>query len=272
MTARYFVAGWPVAHSRSPGMHNAAFEAAGIDAVYGRLEVAPGAFEEAMEELPEGTRGLNVTHPHKEAAWEWARARGELSAAAEALRAVNTIAMDEEGRVRADNTDASGFAAAVREAFPGLVLRGARVLVLGGGGAARAVCWALAREGARVAMAVRRMRQAERAREAVPGLEGVAWSEAVEAARKCALVVNATPVGMREGDASPLEEGAFQEGQAAMDLIYAPAVTPFMLAARSGGAETANGLPLLLHQAMRSWEFWMGRKAPEEAMRGALGA
>ena len=82
MTARYFVAGWPVAHSRSPGMHNAAFEAAGIDAVYGRLEVAPGAFEEAMEELPEGTRGLNVTHPHKEAAWEWARARGELSARA----------------------------------------------------------------------------------------------------------------------------------------------------------------------------------------------
>jgi shikimate dehydrogenase len=271
MKARYFVAGWPVAHSRSPAMHNAAFAEAGMEAEYGRLEVAPGAFAAAMAGLPERTRGLNVTHPHKEAAWAWSRARGEVSAAAEALRAVNTIALGEDGGVRADNTDASGFAAAVREAFSGLELRGVRALVLGGGGAARAVCWALAREGAQVAMAVRRMEQAKRAREAVPGLEEVAWGEAESAARESALVVNATPVGMKEGDESPLAAGAFRVGQAAMDLIYAPPETPFMRAAAAGGARTANGLPLLLHQAMRSWEFWMCRKAPEEAMRTALG-
>ena len=273
----FFLLGHPVGHSLSPAMHNAAFKALGLRANYALLDVAPGDVPRTLETLrAQGCGGANVTIPHKEAAYRFLAAQGKLSDGAKLLHSVNTVVFRPDGSLLGDNTDAPGFLDALKEAFRASP-RGRRVLLLGGGGAGRALALTCAMQGAAsilvadVNLAARR-RLLLALRQTAPGLPvaGVSLARARQAARECDLVIQATPVGMRPGDPSLLPPESFHKGQLVFDLIYNPAVTPLLATARAAGARTANGLGMLLHQGVRAFRLWTGRKPPVAAMRAAL--
>jgi len=257
------VIGDPVAHSLSPALHNAAFEALGLDWVYVAFPVPRGRAAEAVAAVPAlGLAGFNVTMPHKE---DVAAACDELTPDAAALRSVNTVVA---GRTRGDSTDGPGFLDALAD--DEIAVGGKPVLVLGAGGAARAVVLALGRAGAQVTVAARRPDAAESAAALAPGARVVALGAADPSG--FAVVVNATPLGMSGGDPLPVDPGALRAGQAVVDLVYHPANTPLLTAARVQGALSVNGLGMLLHQAARSFTLWTGRPAPLDAMRAAATA
>ncbi len=250
------VAGWPVAHSRSPAMHNAAFAALGMSGWrYLRLPLPPGLFAETVRALPgSGYRGINVTIPHKEAALAVA---DSASAAAQAIGAANTLTF-EPGGIEADNTDAQGFLDALGEP-----LAGRSLLVLGAGGSARAVIWAAREAGASEVLVWNRT--AERARRVAADL-GV---EAIERARAAEIVVNTTSAGLTGGaDELPLADlGA--PGLVA-DLVYGSAEPPVTAWARASGARVVDGLEVLLRQGALSFVRWTGQDAPLGPMREAI--
>lgn len=275
--APFALLGHPVGHSLSPFMHNAAFKALGMSAHYSLLDVRPGDIPRTLEALREKKfGGLNVTIPHKEAAYRFLAAKGALSDPARLLQSVNTVVFRPDGTLYGDNTDAPGFLDALQEAFRASP-RGKRVLVLGCGGAGRALALTCAMQGAAailvadVNLAARR-RLLLALRQAAPGLPvaGVSLGRARTAARECDLVIQATPVGMHPGDPSLLPPESFRKGQLVFDLIYNPAVTPLLAAARAAGVRTANGLGMLLHQGVRAFRLWTGRKPPVAVMRAAL--
>lgn len=258
------VIGDPVAHSLSPTLHNAAFEALGLDWVYVAFPVPRGRGAHAVAAVSAlGLAGLNVTMPHKE---DVAGACDELTEDAAALRSVNTVVAGSDGRTLGDSTDGPGFLDAL--AADGIDVAGRPVLVLGAGGAARAVILALGRAGATVAVAARRPDAAEAAAALAPGAQSVPFGAAEPSSYD--LVVNATPLGMSGGDPLPVDPEALNAGQAVVDLVYHPADTPLLTAARSKGALAVNGLGMLLHQAARSFTLWTGQPAPIEAMRSAV--
>ena len=258
------VIGDPVAHSLSPTLHNAAFDALGLDWVYVAFPVPRGRAADAVAAVPAlGLAGLNVTMPHKE---EVAGACHELTPDAAALRSVNTVVAQPDGRTLGDSTDGPGFLDALAD--EGIAVAGQTVLVLGAGGAARAVVLALGRVGAAVTVAARRPDAAEAAAALAPGGHTVAIG-AVDPA-PFAVVVNATPLGMSGGDALPVDPESLHAGQAVVDLVYHPADTPLLTAARAQGATAVNGLGMLLHQAARSFTLWTGETAPLDAMRAAV--
>lgn len=258
-------------------MHNAAFKALGLNARYGLIDVPPGGIPRTLEELRrKNYGGLNVTIPHKEAACRYLAAQGALSDTAQLLRSVNTVVFRPDGSLLGDNTDAPGFLDALRESFR-TSPRGKRILVLGCGGAGRALALTCAMQGATsllvadVNLAARR-RLLLALRRAAPGLPvaGVSLGRARTAARDCDLIIHATPVGLKSGDPALLPPTAFRKGQLVFDLIYNPPVTPLLAAAKAAGARTANGLGMLLHQGVRAFRLWTGRKPPVAAMRTAL--
>jgi len=258
------VIGDPVTHSLSPTLHNAAFEALGLDWVYVAFPVPRGRGAEAVAAVPAlGLAGLNVTMPHKE---DVAGACHELTADAAALRSVNTVVALPDGRTLGDSTDGPGFLDALADEAIGVA--GRPVLVLGAGGAARAVVLALCRAGAAVTVAARRPDAAEAAAALAPGAAPMPIG-AVDPSTY-AVVVNATPLGMSGGDPLPVDPAALHAGQAVVDLVYHPADTPLLTAARAQGASAVNGLGMLLHQAARSFTLWTGQPAPLEAMRAAV--
>ena len=270
--------GHPVGHSLSPFMHNAAFKALRLNASYTLLDVQPGDIPRTLADLrAKKYGGLNVTIHHKEAAYRFLAAKGALSDTARLLRSVNTIVFRPDGTLLGDNTDAPGFLDALRESFR-TSPRGKRVLLLGCGGAGRALAIICAMQGAAsilvadVNLAARR-RLLLALRQAAPGLPvaGVSLERARTAARDCDLIIHATPVGMHPGDPSLLPPEAFRPGQIVFDLIYNPAVTPLLATAKAAGARTSNGLGMLLHQGVRAFHLWTGRKPPVAAMRAALG-
>jgi shikimate dehydrogenase len=258
------VIGDPVSHSLSPTLHNAAFEALGLDWVYVAFPVARGRGADAVAAASAlGLAGLNVTMPHKE---DVAAACDELSPDAAALRSVNTVVARPDGRAFGDSTDGPGFLDALAD--EAIDVSGKPVLVLGAGGAARAVILALGRAGAAVAVAARRPDAAESAAALAPGATAIALGAADSAA--FSVIVNATPLGMSGGDPLPVDPGSLHAGQAVVDLVYHPADTPLLTAARAGGATAVNGLGMLLHQAARSFALWTGEPAPLDAMRAAV--
>lgn len=276
-TTPFALLGHPVGHSLSPAMHNAAFKTLGLSADYSLIDVEPGAIPRTLERLrAENCGGVNVTIPHKEAAYRFLASKGALSDTARLLRSVNTIVFRPDGVLFGDNTDAPGFLDALKEAFRASP-RGRRVLVLGCGGAGRALALTCAMQGADsilvadVNLAARR-RLLLALRQAAPGLPvaGVSLDRARSAARDCDLIIQATPVGMHTGDPSLLPPEAFHKGQLVFDLIYNPAVTPLLTTAQAAGARTSNGLGMLLHQGVRAFRLWTGRKPPVETMRAAL--
>jgi shikimate dehydrogenase len=262
------VIGDPVHHSLSPAIHNAGFAALGLDWVYVAFPVAPGRAAAAVAALQTlGLAGLSVTMPHKAAA---AAAVDRLSPTAAHLGVVNTVyRLDDE--VVGDSTDGPGFVDALR-ADHGWDPHGRRVVVLGTGGAARAVVLALAESGAAEVAVVGRRQASAGSCAALARSTGVVRS--VEAVAGADLVVNATPVGMAGSGsehALPLgvDPSMVGEGQLVADLVYAPAVTPFLEMAQARGATTGNGLGMLVHQAARQFGLWTGEPAPVEVMRAA---
>lgn len=258
------VIGDPVAHSLSPTLHNAAFAALELDWVYVAFPVPRGRGADAVAAVSAlGLAGLNVTMPHKE---DVASACDDLTPDAAALRSVNTVVVLPDGRTLGDSTDGPGFLDAV--AVEGISVAGKPVLVLGAGGAARAVVLALGRAGAAVTVAARRRDAAEAAADLIPG--GCALALGAADPSPFTLVVNATPLGMSGGDPLPVDPESLHPGQAVVDLVYHPADTPLLTAARARGALAVNGLGMLLHQAARSFTLWTGQTAPVEAMRAAV--
>ena len=254
------VIGSPVRHSRSPAIQNAAFAAAGLDWVYVALEVATGRGTEAVRALPTlGIAGVNVTMPHKAAA---AAACDARTPAAARLGSVNTVLVRDDGSLLGDSTDGEGFLRSLGDA--GLDPAGRSVLLLGAGGAARAVAAALVELGARVQVAARRTDAAEELGRVVPDVTVGVWPEA--GAVSAEIVVNATPIGMGGADAPPVVPVA---DQWIVDLVYHPLETPWLRRAESAGAHAVGGLGMLVHQAALSFECWTGVPAPLEAMRAA---
>jgi shikimate dehydrogenase len=267
---RLGVLGWPVAHSRSPAMHNAALQALGMDGWrYQLLPVPPELFVETTRALGRaGFAGANVTIPHKQAALALAE---QSSVAARAIGAANTLTFAPDGTIFAENTDAPGLIAAL-EQLDGLPARPS-VLVLGAGGSARAAVWALREAGAReVSVWNRTPERAERlAREL--GVRAV--SEPGEAD----LLVNCTSVGLERSASEPAGLNQFkltydQVGKYpyVVDLVYRTGPTQLLAAAREHGAHTLDGLEILLAQGALSFELWTGREAPLEVMRRAARA
>ncbi|MDZ7733436.1 MAG: shikimate dehydrogenase [Acidimicrobiia bacterium] len=255
--------GSPIRHSLSPVIFNAAFAASGRDDVFLAFEVGEADVPAALAGARAlGFLGLSVTMPDKEVA---ARAVDRLTPAAEALGAVNSVRVRPEGTL-GHNTDGAGFVDAL-EADAGLRVAGARVGVVGAGGAARAVTVALADAGASEVVVVNRTR--ERAVTAA-ALASVARVGAVDELAGVDLLVNATSVGMAPGgDQLPVPVDVLDAGQVVCDVIYWPAETPLLRAARERGATTVGGLGMLVHQAGHSYRLWLDEEPPLDEMRRA---
>jgi shikimate dehydrogenase len=260
---RLGVLGWPVAHSRSPAMQNAALSALGMDDWhYQRLPVPPALLAETVGALgPAGFLGANVTIPHKEAALRLAdRATG----AAREIGAANTLSFAADGTVAAENTDAPGLIAALAAPVAGL-----RVQVLGAGGSARAAVWALLDAGAGEVMVWNRT--SERAER----LAGELGARAVEAPQSADLLVNCTSVGLGVQRSATESCGLNQLGLTGdqvgeyshvADLVYRSSPTPLLAAAEARGARTTDGLEILVAQGARSLALWTGREPPLDVM------
>jgi shikimate dehydrogenase len=262
-----YLLGHPVGHSLSPAMHNAAFRALGLPHRYETLDVTAGGLPAAVERIRSGeVLGANVTVPHKEAVMTlvdtWDGPTAEIGAA-------NTLSRTADGtKVLASNTDAVGFEYATRA----LALDGARVLLLGAGGAARAILVVLLARGARVSIANRSPERARALARAIPHPVGretavVDWAARAEL-RDVDVVVNATSLGL--GGEDPLDGAALPRGLVVIDLIPTAAPTALVRRARAAGAEVVDGLPMLLQQAESSFRIWTGRDAPVDVMRAAL--
>ena len=271
------VIGDPVRHSLSPALHNAAFAALGLDWTYLAFEVPAGQGADAVAAMRTlGIEGLSVTMPHKDAA---AAACDELSPAAALLGAVNCVRRDGD-RLIGENTDGAGLVRSLRTQA-GVDPAGLRTVVLGAGGAARAVIVALAAAGASVTVVNRSPDAAAWAAALGAAAGGTAagtagrpsGSAAVggpEAARDADVVVNATPLGMTEGDSLPVDPALVGDGQIVVDLIYRPERTPLLDAAAQAGATTLNGVGMLLYQAAEQFTMWTGHDAPVDAMAAAV--
>ncbi len=260
------IIGEPVAHSRSPAIHNAAYQALGLDWVYVAFPVAVGSVRDALAGLAAlGAAGCNVTMPHKA---EAARACSRLEASAAALGVVNTV-VTRPGCLVGSSTDGDGFLDAAREAD--VPLEGRSVLVVGAGGAARALVHSLGTAGARVVVAARRPDVAAEAAALAPGARAVALDQVATELPTSDVVVNATPLGMR-GEPPPFDPSALHAGQVVVDAVYSPPETPLLTAARERGARPLNGLGMLVHQAARSFTLFTRQPAPLEAMWAAARA
>jgi shikimate dehydrogenase len=274
-TLPFAVLGHPIGHTLSPVMHNAAFKALGLDAIYLAFDVAPDRLLEvlpAMQAL--GFKGVNLTVPLKEVAF---KGFSDLDESARRLGAVNTVEFL-PGGLRGHNTDGKGFLTAVKEAF-GTSVKGLSVFVLGCGGAGRAVAITAAVEGAdRILLAdidgSRCLNVAKDIAVFAPaaqvetvGSESAAWARRIGEAD---LIVQASPVGMKPDDVCPLPSAAFKKGQLAFDLVYNLPETCFTQTASAGGAKAVNGLGMLLHQGAEAFTIWTGQPAAVDVMRLAL--
>jgi shikimate dehydrogenase len=271
---RLAVLGHPVAHSRSPAMQNAALEALGLanEWRYEAIDVAPEDLEQRVRAMPaEGFVGANVTIPHKEAALRLADA---ASREARAIGAANTLSFDAD-TIHADNTDAGGLIDSLRDlpASPG----GIRALVLGAGGAARAVIWALAEEGAvvhvdRVDLWNRTENRAKMTYEELSQHIKLGGAP-VDSPRQedYGIIVNTTSVGLHGEDPSkhlPIDLSKLG-GHLVVDLAYEDRPTKLIQAAREAGAHTVDGLEILVRQGARSLKIWTGYDPPLGVMRNA---
>lgn len=268
--------GWPVEHSISPSMHNAAFREMGIDWHYQLLPTPPERLESTLARLDEeGYRGVNVTVPHKQAVIPY------LDRVADAVRgigAVNTIVLS-QGELVGHNTDGHGFLQALREG--GLEPRGKRALVLGAGGAARAVVYSLAQAGCSVTLHNRTTERAQELAAQMRDLDIAAPVTTIDSVGEIAdtdggssrldLLVNATALGMAPATGrSPWpEEHPIPSHWTVFDLVYNPKETRLLAQARASGAQTISGSGMLVHQGALALELWTGQTPPVDVMRRA---
>jgi shikimate dehydrogenase len=244
---RFGVLGWPVRHSRSPAMHEAAYAALGLEGWhYQHLPVPAELFAETVRALPDaGFHGANVTIPHKERALGLART---ATPRAREIGAANTLTFGDDGEIHADNTDAPGLLAAIGEPPDS-------ALVLGAGGSARAVVWALRHAGTDVSVLARTRRRAE-----VLGVRMVHKPEYAD------CLVNCTPVGLEGPDDVPVDPEGYD---LVVDLVYREGGTALIRRAEAAGARTVDGIEILVHQGALSFQEWTGLEPPLDAMRRA---
>ena len=273
-TEVYAVIGDPIAHSLSPTLHNAAFAHLGLDAVYVpfRVKNDPAGFVRAMREIP--ISGFSVTIPHKQAVRAALDAAG-IDADARSIGAVNTIAAhNKNGRLAGSNSDQAGALAPLVQvlARQEQTLAGARVCVLGAGGAARAVVHGLVRAGADVTIANRTVSKAEALAQELGG-RGVDLAETMAMAMSgedFAVLINTTPVGMHpDVEAMPVAPEALRPGMVVFDMVYNPLDTLLLRTARERGCRTLDGLAMFVAQGAAQFKLWTGRDAPVDVMRQA---
>lgn len=273
-TKVYAVLGHPISHSLSPPMHNAAFKAIGMDAVYVAFDVAPANLSEVLHSMHYmGFGGVNLTIPLKETAYA---ILNNMDDSARSLGSVNTIEFG-QNYIRGYTTDGYGFLTAIKEEFKTDVA-GLSFFILGAGGAGRAVAITIAKEGARsIAITDTIQERAEKVAKEIMNIgnckvQVVASSkdDQISAARIADIVVQATPVGMKSDDKPLLSSDAFRRGQMLFDLVYHLKETGIMREAQKAGVKVANGLAMLLHQGARSFSIWTGREPPLSVMRSAL--
>ena len=279
---RLGVFGDPVEHSLSPQMQNAALQHCKIDRQYARFQISPQELSESIELIRKlEFVGVNLTIPHKIAALGLVDIADEN---AKRIGAVNVIKV-ESGKLRGFNTDGRGFARAIREEFS-VDLRDMRVMLLGAGGAARAIALQCAKENSeRLVIGNRSFGKAQHLADElrdffsgpkvlgpVPRLQAIPLEEAAIRFQiaNVDLIVNATPLGLNSGDASPIPARLLAPHLMVYDTIYSAERTPFVSAAIEAGARAANGLSMLLHQGALAFEIWFQREAPIEAMRKAI--
>jgi shikimate dehydrogenase len=289
---RLGVFGDPVAHSLSPQMQNAALKHCQIDMQYVRFQISPDELREALKLIRDlKFVGVNLTVPHKIAALKLV---DDLEESTKHVGAVNGIKVDppKDGfagaireKLRGFNTDGRGFARAIREEFV-VDLRDLRVMILGAGGAARAIAMQCAKEncerlvianrtlekGKKLADELRDFFAGPRVLGPVARLQAIAWDEAAFRFQigNIDLIVNATPLGLHRSDPSPIPARLLAPHLMVYDTIYSERRTPFVSAAIEAGARGANGLSMLLHQGALAFEIWFGREAPLDVMRNAL--
>ncbi len=285
MSARAGVIGYPLGHSISPAIFKAAFAAAGIDATYEAWDTPPDVIEGRLNALrAAGFLGANVTIPHKQAVIPLLDAMSDLAAKA---GAVNTI-VQKDGKLTGDNTDVAGFARSLSE-DAGFDAKGKRTMLLGCGGAARAVALALMEAGASTIFVMGRVPRKIEAmvvsmKPLTPQGTTLSWAywgdgSFLRAMKEADLVVNCTPIGLAGSETagqSPLRADLIEPRTTIFDLVYNPAETPLVAAARSRGANAVPGLGMLVYQAAESFKLWTGKDADTGAMfaaaRAALGA
>ncbi len=264
-----FVCGHPIAHSRSPLIHNHWLRTFGTDGSYEALDIAPADFVWFASDFPNhGFVGGNVTIPHKETAYASVSRRDE---AAELIGAVNTLWL-EDGVIHGGNTDAYGFAANLDEQFPGWE-KSRRAVVLGAGGAARAVIFALQQRGFREIRIVNRT--VERAMELSHRFRDVAtghsWKALPDLLGDADFLVNTTSLGMHGEIGEVPDLGRLPENAVVTDIVYVPLQTPLLAAAAEHGLKTVDGLGMLLHQAVPGFERWFGfRPAVSPELRALI--
>lgn len=279
---RVGVIGYPVAHSLSPQMQNAALAESNLKMQYTRFDIAPDELQSALELLSESDFiGVNLTVPHKVAALSLVN---ELDDTAREIGAINTIKF-QDGTVRGFNSDGQGLSRAIREEFA-IDLRDLRVLVLGAGGAARAIARQCAKENCerlvianrdpgKGAMLVEQLRpffSGPRVLGPVARLQSIPLDEAALRFQiaNTDLVVNATPMGLNRNDPLPIPARLLEPHLMVYDTVYSSGPTALVRGAVDAGARAANGLSMLLHQGALAFEIWFDRPAPIEAMRRAL--
>ncbi|MGH7032292.1 MAG: shikimate dehydrogenase [Stellaceae bacterium] len=254
------IMGWPVAHSRSPALHGHWLAEHGIDGAYVPMAVKPENLRRAVQTLPLlGFAGCNLTIPHKEEAM---RIIDEYDPAARRAGSINTIILRADGRILGSSTDGYGFLAALRAALPAFSAAAGPAVVLGAGGAARAIAAVLLDDGAPEIRLVNRTpeRAAKLAKTLGGAIRGVAWEARAQALGGASLLVNATSLGMEGQPPLDLPLDALPREAVVNDIVYVPLETALLARARSRGNPAVDGLGMLLHQAQPGFAAWFGVK------------
>ena len=255
---RACVIGWPVEHSRSPTVHRYWLKQYGLEGTYEKEAVRPEELEGFLGSLArKGYAGANVTLPHKEAAL---RSAESADRAAVAIGAANTLWLDPDGKLHASNTDSYGFMASLAQQAPDWNRDRRQVVVLGAGGAARAIVYGLIAGGAgKILLANRTRERAEAlARNFGPAVEALDWDDRHKALAACGLLVNATSLGLKGKPPLDLDLKLLPADAIVADIVYSPLETPLLAAAKAKGNRTVDGLGMLLHQAVPGFERWFG--------------
>ncbi|MEA1904383.1 MAG: shikimate dehydrogenase [Candidatus Hadarchaeota archaeon] len=272
-TKLFALMGDPVERSLSPAIHNAAFKELGLDCVYVALRVARGSLPEAVKGIKAlGIGGLNVTTPHKV---DIVHLLDELDESASRVGAVNAV-KNEDGKLIGFNTDGRGAVKALKEGVG--ELRGRKVVLLGAGGAARAIAFSLAEAGVELTLA---NRTASKARKLAASIEQKLGSKVKQVELKqevlkgvleqADVLINATSVGMYpDVDRTLVKGDIMHSGLVVNDIVYEPLTTRLLREAKDAGAQTISGLGMLTHQGAASFELWTGKKAPIDVMRAAV--
>lgn len=266
---RAFVVGWPISQSRSPLIHGHWLKVHGLAGSYERLAIAPEAIEAFLRDLPSsGWAGGNVTVPHKETAF---RIAAEKDAVALATGAVNTLWID-GGRLCGSNTDAAGFLANLDDRAAGWDANPRTAVVLGAGGAARAVVWGLIGRGHAVRIVNRTLARAEElAARFGAGATAHGFADLPRLLPDASILVNTTSLGMAGKGDLDVDLGLLPVDALVTDVVYVPLVTPLLAAAAARGHRTVDGLGMLLHQAVGGFERWFGvRPTVTEALRALV--